>query len=583
MSLFDRLFATGLVLWFVSIYLFLVGHFGLLWGVFIVLPPAVALVVVAALLYPALPSLKDYGRWELLLLACTVAFVLLVLPLVSTPPVSRDALIHHLAVPKLYLEKGGIFEIPFMSFAYQPMNLDYLYLVPLYLGVDIAAKYIHASMGLLTAVLLYDFVKERASALYGLLAALLFLSTPVVVKLSASAYVDLGVTFYAALSVVAFVRWMEEGKKRYLFFSALAGGFSLGVKYNGAVVVFLLSMFVLLYSVRKKGQVAAIRDFGLYALVSSLPFLPYLVRNYLWVGNPFYPLIGGMVKGVEALHTGGTLSPVEKRYVLFGEDTLQILLVPFRMFFEGKDGSLQYFDGVLNPLFVALVPMLFLVRGKGQWFRYVAGFTVLYFYIAFFTTDLVVRYILPAFAGFIMLIAFAIKEGLARKYTKHVTVVLLVVMFLFNLSYVYGMYVKYRPFGFITGRETRDAYLMRMLPDYEAILWANRNLPADARVIFFFTGDRGYYWQRAYYYGGRLGGNLIRLVRESRTAEELKEKLLGAGFTHMFINNYLFERFSYDNFNAHQINLLSNFFRNHLKLLYTSRGFSLYEIVKSPD
>ena len=29
-----------------------------------------------------------------------------------TPPISRDALIHHLAVPKLWLKHGGFYEIP---------------------------------------------------------------------------------------------------------------------------------------------------------------------------------------------------------------------------------------------------------------------------------------------------------------------------------------------------------------------------------------------------------------------------------------------------------------------------------------
>jgi len=33
--------------------------------------------------------------------------------LASVPPVSKDALTHHLAVPKLFLKHGGIYEIPF--------------------------------------------------------------------------------------------------------------------------------------------------------------------------------------------------------------------------------------------------------------------------------------------------------------------------------------------------------------------------------------------------------------------------------------------------------------------------------------
>ena len=69
--------------------------------------------------------------------------MLAILVLASVPPVDRDALTHHLAVPKLYLKHGGIYAIPAIPFSYYPMNLDLLYLIPLYFGNDIIPKYIH--------------------------------------------------------------------------------------------------------------------------------------------------------------------------------------------------------------------------------------------------------------------------------------------------------------------------------------------------------------------------------------------------------------------------------------------------------
>ena len=43
-------------------------------------------------------------------------------------PISRDALTHHLYLPRLYLQHGGIYEIPDLVFSYYPMNLDLLYI-----------------------------------------------------------------------------------------------------------------------------------------------------------------------------------------------------------------------------------------------------------------------------------------------------------------------------------------------------------------------------------------------------------------------------------------------------------------------
>ncbi len=53
----------------------------------------------------------------ILIVICSIVLLSLV------PPVSKDELVHHLAVPKLYLKHGGMIEIPFMPFSYYPMNL----------------------------------------------------------------------------------------------------------------------------------------------------------------------------------------------------------------------------------------------------------------------------------------------------------------------------------------------------------------------------------------------------------------------------------------------------------------------------
>ena len=94
------------------------------------------------------------------------------------PPVSRDALTHHLAVPKLYLQHGGIYEIPSIVFSYYPMNLDLLYMIPLYFGNDIAAKFIHFIFALLTAWLIFSYLRKRLDTGWALVGALFFLSLP---------------------------------------------------------------------------------------------------------------------------------------------------------------------------------------------------------------------------------------------------------------------------------------------------------------------------------------------------------------------------------------------------------------------
>ena len=131
------------------------------------------------------------------LLAGILALLIVSIIILSwVPPVSRDALTHHLAVPKLYLKHGGVYEIPSIKFSYYPMNLDLLYLVPLYFGNDIIPKYIHFMFALLTGWLIYSYLRKKLDTGWALLGALFFLSLPIIVKLSITVYVDLGLVFF---------------------------------------------------------------------------------------------------------------------------------------------------------------------------------------------------------------------------------------------------------------------------------------------------------------------------------------------------------------------------------------------------
>ena len=87
--------------------------------------------------HTTLPHKGSVNPGLVLLLWAGIASVILgVLILASVPPVSRDALTHHLTIPKMYLAHGGIYEIPSIQFSYFPMNLDLLYLSALYFKQD---------------------------------------------------------------------------------------------------------------------------------------------------------------------------------------------------------------------------------------------------------------------------------------------------------------------------------------------------------------------------------------------------------------------------------------------------------------
>ncbi len=213
-------------------------------------------------------------RWEPDLEKLTIVIFLVIIMVVScivllafVPPTSRDALIHHLAIPKLYLKNGGIYEIPSLKFSYYPMNLDLLYAIPLYFGSDILPKYIHFFFALLTCWLIFVYLNEKLNNFYAVFGALFFLSLPVIVKLSTTVYVDLGLIFFSTASLIYLIKWMERGFGfKYLLISSIMCGFALGVKYNGIISLFLLGLFApLIYLFSHKSH-QSLRKAAMYGM-----------------------------------------------------------------------------------------------------------------------------------------------------------------------------------------------------------------------------------------------------------------------------------------------------------------------------
>ena len=293
-----------------------------------------------------------------------LAIILLTAVLDLLPPIEKDTLIYHLAVPKIWLNAGGVIEIPWLENSYFPMNLNLLYMAPLSFDFDIGAKFIHNVFGLLTALLIFLYLKKRISTNWALLGGLVFLSTPLIVRLSASAYVDLGLAFFTTAATLGIIYWQDTGKWIYFILSSIALGLALGTKYNSVFALAFLSCGVLWFYKRSgNGWVKSGGVTFIYAGLALSLFAPWAVKNYIFTGNPTYPLYNQLWGVATYFPERYSVSTHMLREHMFGESYWQTLLIPIRFFFEGRDFSMEYFDGVLNP-FLLLLPPLALVRAR---------------------------------------------------------------------------------------------------------------------------------------------------------------------------------------------------------------------------
>jgi Dolichyl-phosphate-mannose-protein mannosyltransferase len=537
----------------------------------------------------------------------------------SVPPVSRDALTHHLFVPELYLHHGGIYKIPEIVFSYYPMNLDLLYMIPLWFGNDIAPKYIHYFFALLTAWFIYCYLKTRLSTDFGLLGAVFFLSIPIIVKLSITAYVDLGLVFFSTASLLLLFRWAETGfQKKYLIFSGLCCGLAAGTKYNGLLTVFILTLFVpLLYQQTvtkdKQSNSKALFYGMLFAAITLFAFSPWLVRNYIWTGNPIYPLHNSLFqhnRPVEhnthifendddlAYHSASHRKNIfVNRKILYHETWRQTLLLPIRFFYQGQDDNPQYFDGKLTP-FLLLLPILsFFFKPRDsrerREKRYLLLFSTLYFLLAFFQASMRIRYVVPIVPPLAILSIFGLKEisclfsraGRKVTFLKWINplgmVVIIFLLLGYNAKYIFSQFQEVTPMAYLKGTISRDAYITRFRPEYPAIQFANKHLKADSKVLCIFLGNRGYYMDFHPVFEPRSGIEVLKnYLNKDICGETLIQDINKKGIHYALLRNDL-TAWWFSKLNANQKKCFTPLLEQANTPLFNKNGYTFFKIKNS--
>ena len=561
------------------------------------------------------------GLFALLLLSIII--------LAHVPPVSRDALTHHLAVPKLYLKHGGIYEIPSIVFSYYPMNLDLIYIVPLYFQNDIAPKFIHFIFALLTAWLLYSYLAKRLDRWWALAGATFFLSLPIIVKLSITVYVDLGLVFFSTAALISLFKWIDTRYQvKFLFLSATCCGMALGTKYNGLIVLFILSLFIPFIFIRdsKKNfnvkdsavnvtlvqiQLKAVASGAIFFIIALLTFSPWMIRNYIWKDNPIYPLYNSVFNRQvtvppdtqidrQALGTAADPQQTAKakstrwgpfaiRKVIYGESWWEIAFIPVRIFFQGQDDNPKYFDGKLSP-FLFLLPFFAFFKKYNSWAlrtekKILVFFAIVFVLYAFSQASIRIRYIAPIIPPMVILSILGLHDiasvfadrwkNLPNWFSTGFTLLLVCALLTYNGIYLFQQFNYVKPFSYLSGQISRDEYIANYRPEYTIYQYANRNLPDNAKILGLFLGNRLYYSDRELIFDIN---EFKESVNKSDSEEVLLEDLRGKGFTHLMIRFDLLNQWTSTQFNDRKRELLKLFFTEHIRPVLSKDGYGLFEL-----
>ena len=380
----------------------------------------------------------------------------------------------------------------------------------------------------------------------GILAALLFGLCPIAICASQSSGIDLGASFLCAISFVTMLHSIESGKgldatessfEKSLRWSVLAGfltGAAMGTKYT-VFPIGLILILVHYLSGRRYG--IPIKNTWAFAFAAFMTLFPWLLKNAVFFHNPLYPFFISIFGNAQPLDLNGFFGAS-------GSQNLRATLTSFAglrsLFMRPWSASLdlRYLDDWPGPAFLLLVPWVFLFRSEAGRVRAAVLMAVGCYLTWLFTTD-VVRYLLPVLPFFACVAALAVNEGPFPGWMRQFGWALALLACAFNLQAAFyrsqriGTWAYAEPYKSAFLNSTMEAY---PAPYYSAMGFIAKNLSPSARVLFLGE-ERGFYCERDFIASTVYDLNPFwTQLRQSKSAEELQQRLKQMGISHVFLN-----------------------------------------------
>ena len=516
------------------------------------------------------------SRWRwLTILPLVILAVAALIPAMAPPAMDDwDSLAYHLAVPKLYLEHGGIYYINFTTHSNFPFLTEMLYLPGLALNDPVAAKLMHFWVGVLLVLSVYVLARRHLSPDAGPLAALIIAGMPIVLWEATTAYVDLATALYTVLCAYLLLNYLDKPDKASLVGCGIAAGFAASTKMTGMAVLPLLAIWLLVarYVTDRKIELRqALVLVGVGMFVCS----PWYVKSIIYTGSPVYPFFYSIFGGRDwSADLAGTYSMLQSKFGM-GHGIGSLLTLPYDLTMNSD----RFYDTpglFVGPIFLVGVPvMLLMLQSRTRKMVGLLGFFLAHVGIWFFLSQQS-RYLIPAFGILAALIA-----GIAYSDRK-LTVLRPALWVTFSLTAAFGVLtltpaVQSR-LAVAIGQESRGDYLSGWVDTYRAQSWANENLPRGAKVALY--GDtRGFYLDRAYVWADP--NHNLEFTRKFSSTNEMIGYLQSRGVTHVLIN-YGFGFPQPDKATGVAARLYDAMVRRKLVPVYpdldTLRGVTVYEI-----
>lgn len=527
-------FSVGAGLGTLSVALFLLGLFGYLTRVAVLM-----LVGVAALLVFVPGRSRDPAdargsgglRRRDVVITVLLAFPAFVLSLY--PPTGFDETMYHLPFASAFAASHHLAVVPEHLFPVYPQLLELLFSAVLLLAADAATHTVQFLCMAMTAAAVFAFGQRFSGRRAGLLGVALWFANPLVHYQAATAYIDLGYTLFAVLAVFAWEFWHEEKILSWLVASGILVGFAADTKYLGLYWLGMLAVATFLAAPcgSRSSRV------GLFAASAAVSMTPWYLRNTLVAGSPIFPLLSDWVPGVRAAKAASLWAGSGSWFTetLLGglRHPWSLFTLPWRVAFDAAGFSHM---SPLSPYYLVVLPLVAWQARRDPRFR--RWLLLLVAYVAAGTAyDL--RFQLPsaallATAGGIAL--SRVLDGSRVASLRGERVAAFLALSLAALGPAYAVYKIVRRGVPPSTPAAREAFLARELPGYDAIRILNASCGAEYTLFVIGGQNLAYYAEGRFL--GHAGGPFARDRVEPMLGdpERLREVLLGWGVNFLYVS-----------------------------------------------
>lgn len=508
-------------------------------------------------------------------LVLIVAYTFLIIVPSFAPEIFYDGLIYHLGVPNIWIQHHGFTYLPYNIYSNLFMFHAMIYSACLCLDYSATLpKLFNYYAVIISLVAIIGITRRFMSQKTWIWGCLFFISyITVAVSVSYAGTETFSVMFctvslYAALRALLPSDSENDSKEQWhwIVLSGLLAGCAMAVKatcllFSSAIMIMILVHFL---KGNTKGKLkSAARTLAVFVVAASIPVLPWLIKNIIYCGNPFFPFatsLFGLPAGYSADQISGFMADTMPRTSFKSWITHPYDLLHGNVF--GGD--------IASPLLYILLPFIAFIFHSNPVIPLLAVFFVAG-WLSWSAVSAMPRFLMPALPAAFILIA-EILQHLPVKIRKCMQM-LAIAQGLFMLAMALCFISKTGFFQVVFNRVGQDEFLSTLntiypMPSYPAMAYTNKNLPPDAKIIFL--GDaRSFYLRRDSAASSVFNSEpLADYASRSENADDMYDRLTRDGFTHIIFNpaECLRNKRHLQFRPPHTREVFKDFFKNHVNV-----------------